>query len=89
MTLSERFGISEVALKKMCARVGIPTPERGYWTKKDAGKETFQAAFPLRPPGMDDQVEIGAGGNTCTTIGLMRIFLALFAPLRNRLQDSL
>jgi len=26
------------------------------------GKETFQAAFPLRPPGMDDEFEIGAGG---------------------------
>jgi len=64
MTLSTRFGISDVALKKTCARAGIPTPERGYWEKKDAGKETFQAAFPLRPPGMDDQVEIGAGGNT-------------------------
>jgi|SRR5437899_6854957 len=64
MTLSARFGISDVALKKTCARTGIPTPERGYWAKKEAGKERFQAAFSLRPPGMDDQVEIGAGGNT-------------------------
>ena len=32
--------------------------------KKDAGKEVFQAAFPLRPPGMNDEIEIGAGGNT-------------------------
>jgi hypothetical protein len=62
-TLSARFGISDVALKKACARVGIPTPERGYWAKKDAGKEVFQAAFPLRPPGMKDDVEIGPGGN--------------------------
>ena len=63
-TLSTRFGISDVALKKACARVGIPTPERGYWAKKEVGKEVFQAAFPLRPPGMSDEVEIGAGGNT-------------------------
>jgi len=64
MTLSARFQISDVALKKTCARAGIPTPERGYWAKKDAGKEVFQAAFPLRPPGMSDEVEIGAGGDT-------------------------
>jgi hypothetical protein len=61
--LSTRFGISDVALKKACARVGIPTPDRGYWAKKDAGKEVFNAAFPLRPPGMSEEIEIGAGGN--------------------------
>jgi len=61
-TLSARFGISDVALKKTCARAGIPTPDRGYWPKRDAGKETFQAAFPIRPPGMDDHVSIGGGG---------------------------
>lgn len=63
MTLSARFGISDVALKKTCARVGISTPERGYWAKKEAGKEVVQAAFPLRPPGMSDEIEIGAGSN--------------------------
>lgn len=62
-TLSARFGISDVALKKTCARAGIPTPYRGYWAEKDAEKKTFQAALPTRPPGMDDQVLIGSGGN--------------------------
>jgi hypothetical protein len=63
-TLSARFGISDVALKKTCARAGIPTPDRGYWAKKDARKETFQAALPLRPPGMDDGVLVGGGGKS-------------------------
>jgi hypothetical protein len=63
-TLSVRFGISDVALKKTCARAGIPTPDRGHWAKKEAGKETFQAALPLRPPGMDEQVEIGGCGGS-------------------------
>ncbi|MBB5337829.1 hypothetical protein [Tunturiibacter gelidoferens] len=61
MTLCSRFGISDVALRKTCARSEIPTPERGYWAKKDAGKPTFQVALPMRPPGMDDQVLIAAG----------------------------
>jgi hypothetical protein len=61
--LSTRFGISDVALKKTCARAIIPTPDRGYWAKKEAGKETFQAVLPMRPPGMDDEVSIASGGN--------------------------
>ena len=62
-TLSARFGVSDVGLKKACARATIPTPDRGYWAKRDAGKKTFQAALPTRPPGMDDQVLIGSGAS--------------------------
>jgi hypothetical protein len=57
-TLSSRFGISDVALKKTCARAEIPTPERGYWAKKDAEKPTFQVVLPICPPRMDNQVLI-------------------------------
>jgi len=45
MDLSARFQISNVALKETCARAGIPTPERGYWAKKDAGKDCFRQCF--------------------------------------------
>jgi hypothetical protein len=63
MTLSARFGISDVALKKTCARAGIRTLERGYWAKREAGKKTFQAALPLRAPGMEDEVFVAGGNN--------------------------
>jgi len=62
-TLSARFGISDVALKKTCARAEIPTPERGYWAKKEVGKSTLQEALPARPPGMSHEVVVGGGGN--------------------------
>lgn len=62
-TLSSRFGISDVALKKTCRRAEIPTPDRGYWAKKEAGKSVFQAVLPLRPPGMDDEVLVAGGNN--------------------------
>lgn len=80
MTLSARFQISDVALKKTCARAGIPTPERGYWAKKDAGKGVFQAAFPLRPPGMSDEIEIGAGGNNSYGYWTEEDFLSPIGP---------
>ncbi|HET8925742.1 MAG TPA: hypothetical protein VFN26_22350 [Candidatus Acidoferrum sp.] len=62
-TLSARFGISDVALKKTCVRAEIPTPDRGYWAKKEAGKSTLQDALSARPPGMGDEVIVGGGGN--------------------------
>jgi hypothetical protein len=62
-TLSGRFGISDVALKKTCVRAEIPTPDRGYWAKKEAGKSTLQDALSPRPPGMGDEVIVGGGGN--------------------------
>jgi hypothetical protein len=49
-TLAGRFGISDVALKKTCARAEIPTPDRGYWAKKEAGKCPMQVALPEWPP---------------------------------------
>lgn len=62
-SLSVRFGISDVALKKTCARAAIPTPDRGYWAKREAGKSTPQQTLSERPPGMDEEVVVGGGGN--------------------------
>jgi len=59
--LASRFGISDVALKKACTRAEIPTPGLGHWAKKAAGKGTSGVALAERPPGMDDEVLVGAG----------------------------
>lgn len=60
-TLAKQFSISDVALKKTCARAHIPTPDRGYWAKREAGKPTEQIQLPPRPPGMDDEINVGGG----------------------------
>lgn len=39
------FGISDVALKKICVRHRVPTPARGYWAKKQAGHVVRQIRF--------------------------------------------
>jgi hypothetical protein len=59
--LGPRFGISDVALRKACERAEVPTPGPGYWARKAAGKSTSQEELPPRPPGMDNEVLIGAG----------------------------
>lgn len=61
--LAARFGISDVALRKTCDRAQVPTPERGYWAKKEVGKETPQAEFTERAPGMDDEVIVAGGSD--------------------------
>lgn len=59
--LAERFGISDVALKKQCCRMHVPVPPRGHWARKTAGKSTIGAALPPRPPGLNDETTIGGG----------------------------
>lgn len=51
--LAKEFGISDVALKKTCKRMGVPNPPRGYWAKLSAGQQPAQ--IPL-PPGKDGQL---------------------------------
>jgi len=43
--VAEDLGISDVALKKICDKHRVPTPPRGYWAKRDAGKPTKQMQF--------------------------------------------
>ena len=44
-----QFGISDVGLRKICVRASIPTPEREYCARKEAGKPTTLAKLPPRP----------------------------------------
>src|SRR5579872_7202394 len=43
--VAEGLGISDVALKKICDKHRVPTPSRGYWAKKAAGKPAKQIPF--------------------------------------------
>jgi hypothetical protein len=54
--LAAEFGISDVGLKKVCARHNVPTPPRGYWAKLGAGQAPRR---PRLPPSKDaDPIEI-------------------------------
>lgn len=37
--LTQRYELSDAGLKKLCSRLQIPTPPRGYWAKLKAGKK--------------------------------------------------
>ena len=42
--LAKEYSISDVGLAKVCRKLMIPLPGRGYWAKKEAGQN------PKQPP---------------------------------------
>lgn len=48
--LADRFGISGNGLAKICRRLEVPYPPRGWWAKKAAGKALKTGALPPARP---------------------------------------
>jgi hypothetical protein len=53
-TVAAELGLSDVGLKKACARADIPVPHRGYWARLAANKAVHQTPLPPRGPGMPE-----------------------------------
>jgi hypothetical protein len=39
LTLAPKYGVSAVFLRRVCVRLGIPCPPRGYWARKKSGQQ--------------------------------------------------
>ena len=44
--VAPRYGLSDVGLVKICKKLGIPVPPRGYWAKIKAGRPTHKLQLP-------------------------------------------
>lgn len=44
--LADKFGLSDVRLKKKCRNHHIPVPPRGYWARKQAGQKPWVTSLP-------------------------------------------
>lgn len=53
--LAKDYGLSDVGLAKICRRLQIPLPGRGYWAQRGAGRTLLKP--PLSLLGKDDQTE--------------------------------
>lgn len=62
--LSEGFGLSDNGLAKICRRLDIPCPPRGYWAKLAAGKKVKATALPKAKPGIPSSATIYRKGPT-------------------------
>lgn len=49
--IAREFGVSDVAVAKICKKMGIPKPGLGYWAKKQYGKRVRQKPLPKLKPG--------------------------------------
>ncbi len=55
--LASRYGLSDVGLAKICKKLKIPRPERGYWAKVRAGVSVGQRPkLPSGPDGMQELI---------------------------------
>jgi hypothetical protein len=77
LTLSKKYDISDVGLRKMCIRLNIPVPQAGHWQKVKFGKKPHQLKLPKNFDG-EDQVtlklrgEKEEGENTLPSISILR-----------------
>jgi hypothetical protein len=47
--VAKQFGVSDKAVAKRAAVIGVPVPPRGFWTKKHLGKEVDVPTLPPPP----------------------------------------
>jgi hypothetical protein len=47
----KRFGVSDVALGKVCKRLNVPRPKRGYWQRRAVGRVEPIVPLPSAAPG--------------------------------------
>ena len=57
--LATQYGITGTGLAKICARLNVPCPPRGYWAKKRAAKPVVQFRLPERAADTPQKVTIG------------------------------
>jgi len=48
-TLAPKYGLSDVGMAKICSRLRVPRPWRGYWARKDAGQKVKPTPLPKLP----------------------------------------
>ena len=57
--LAKRFGISDVALAKICKKYDIPKPGLGYWRQKQAGSAGKRPFLPKLEKPLANSIRIG------------------------------
>lgn len=56
--LAKRYNISDVGLAKVCRKLDIPIPPRGYWARIQSGQKLTRPALPKRAEGVPEKATI-------------------------------
>ena len=77
-TVAETYGISDVGLVKICKKLGVPTPGRGYWVKLRYGKTVERLPLPKvwpSPPPACPKSRADRSGQHSLIVGTREHFL--------------
>lgn len=61
--VAARYGITSVALAKICRKLRVPTPPRGYWARIAAGQAVERAPLPKAIAGQPQAHTLGTAAN--------------------------
>jgi hypothetical protein len=56
--VAKRYGVSGVALGKMCRKLRVPLPGRGYWARKRAGEKLKRPPLPPMKKGEPEEISV-------------------------------
>lgn len=56
--VAREFGLSDVAIRKICVKHDIPTPPLGYWNKLQHGKKVSRPQLPPLKKGQSDSIKL-------------------------------
>ncbi|MEP3049774.1 MAG: hypothetical protein ABJP48_10555 [Erythrobacter sp.] len=59
--LAKEFGLSDVALHKICRKHDVPNPPLGWWAKHAAGQSVKRTPLPKLKSGISDTINIAGG----------------------------
>ena len=59
--LAKEFGLSDVALHKICRKHDVPNPPLGWWAKHAAGQKVKRTPLPKLKSGISDTINIAGG----------------------------
>ena len=55
-TVARRYGVSDVALRKVCLKLGVPLPGRGHWARLRVGQESRRPPLPRLLDGAPSEI---------------------------------
>ncbi len=57
-TVAKRYGMSDVAFSKICRKLAVPLPGRGYWARKAAGQTPRRPPLAKAPEGVEEEMKV-------------------------------
>ena len=58
LSLSKKYKISDVGLRKICRRMNVPVPKMGYWQRVKVGRSVLMTSLPRDYKGKDEMTLI-------------------------------